>query len=118
MSGVADLRHVVVEGAATALRVSDDRYLIAYNVLGSYALARAARDRRLAVVAPRDYTLILSRAAMMRFPLFIAVWAAAIWLLPAWTVAVAFAGWLAMVAPGIRFVNGRFQHVGPDEEPA
>lgn len=60
----------------------------------------------------------MSRAAMMRFPLFIAVWAAAIWLLPAWAVAVAFAGWLAMVAPGIRFVNGRFQHVGPDEEPA
>jgi ABC-type Fe3+ transport system substrate-binding protein len=45
--------------------VAGGRYLIAYNVLGSYALARAARDRRIAVVAPHDYTLILSRAAMI-----------------------------------------------------
>lgn len=40
-------------------------YLIAYNVLGSYALARAAADPRIAVVAPEDYTLVLSRAAMI-----------------------------------------------------
>lgn len=40
-------------------------YLIAYNVLGSYAMARAATDPALGVVAPTDYTLILSRAAMI-----------------------------------------------------
>ncbi len=40
-------------------------YAIAYNVLGSYALARAAGDPNLAVVAPSDYTLVLSRAAMI-----------------------------------------------------
>ncbi len=40
-------------------------YLIAYNVLGSYALARARNDTRLGVVAPQDYTLVLSRAAMI-----------------------------------------------------
>ena len=45
--------------------VAEGRALIAYNVLGSYALARAARDPRIAVVAPSDYTLILSRAAMI-----------------------------------------------------
>lgn len=45
--------------------VAEGRYLIAYNVLGSYALARAAQDRRIAVVAPEDYTLILRRAAMI-----------------------------------------------------
>ncbi len=45
--------------------VADGRYLIAYNVLGSYALDRAAADRRIAVVAPEDYTLVLSRAAMI-----------------------------------------------------
>lgn len=45
--------------------VADGRDLIAYNVLGSYALARAARDPRIAVVAPSDYTLILARAAMI-----------------------------------------------------
>jgi ABC-type Fe3+ transport system substrate-binding protein len=45
--------------------VADGRYLIAYNVLGSYALNRVEEDPRLAVVAPEDYTLVLSRAAMI-----------------------------------------------------
>jgi ABC-type Fe3+ transport system substrate-binding protein len=45
--------------------VAAGRWLIAYNVLGSYALARAARDPRVAVVAPHDYTLVLSRAALI-----------------------------------------------------
>ncbi|SDE40240.1 ABC transporter substrate-binding protein [Limimaricola pyoseonensis] len=45
--------------------VAEGRYLVAYNVLGSYALARARRDERLGVVAPEDYTLMLSRAAMI-----------------------------------------------------
>jgi len=46
----------IVEGVARG------RYLLAYNVLGSYALARAAENPDLAVVLPRDYTLVLSRA--------------------------------------------------------
>ncbi|MDF0601716.1 extracellular solute-binding protein [Psychromarinibacter sp. C21-152] len=46
-------------------RVASGEYLIAYNVLGSYALQRARQDPRLAVLAPEDYTLILSRAAMI-----------------------------------------------------
>lgn len=45
--------------------VAEGRYLVAYNVLGSYALARAATEPRIAVVAPRDYTLLLSRAALI-----------------------------------------------------
>ena len=45
--------------------VAEGRYLIAYNILGSYALDRAAEDPRIAVVAPEDYTLVLSRAAMI-----------------------------------------------------
>jgi len=45
--------------------VAEGRYLIAYNVLGSYAMTRAADDPRIAVVAPEDYTLVLSRAAMI-----------------------------------------------------
>ncbi|RLQ89571.1 ABC transporter substrate-binding protein [Notoacmeibacter ruber] len=40
-------------------------YLVAYNVLGSYAMARAQEDERLGIVAPGDYTLILSRGAMI-----------------------------------------------------
>ncbi|MFS8039007.1 ABC transporter substrate-binding protein [Xanthobacter sp. AM11] len=45
--------------------VQDGTYLIGYNVLGSYAAARAAEDPLLGVVLPEDYTLILSRAAMI-----------------------------------------------------
>lgn len=45
--------------------VAEGRYLIAYNVLGSYALERARQDPRISVVAPEDYTLVLSRAAMV-----------------------------------------------------
>ena len=45
--------------------VAEGRYLIAYNVLGSYAVDHAARDPRIAVVAPEDYTLVLRRAAMI-----------------------------------------------------
>ena len=43
--------------------VSEGRWLIAYNVLGSYAAARPAPD--VAVVAPSDYTLVLTRAYMI-----------------------------------------------------
>jgi ABC-type Fe3+ transport system substrate-binding protein len=45
--------------------VASGRFLIAYNMLGSYALARAAEDKRIGVVAPTDYTLILARAALI-----------------------------------------------------
>lgn len=45
--------------------VADGRYLIGYNLLGSYALARAAKDDRIGIVAPSDYTLLLSRAALV-----------------------------------------------------
>jgi len=45
--------------------VASGRFLIGYNMLGSYALARAAGDRRIGVVAPSDYTLVLARAALI-----------------------------------------------------
>ena len=45
--------------------VADGTYLIAYNVLGSYALARAEENPDIAAVAPDDYTLVLSRAALI-----------------------------------------------------
>ncbi|RVV98207.1 ABC transporter substrate-binding protein [Mesobaculum littorinae] len=41
------------------------RYLIAYNIIGSYAMERARDDPRLGIVAPDDYTLMLSRGAMI-----------------------------------------------------
>lgn len=40
-------------------------YLIAYNIIGSYALDLAERDPRLGIVAPSDYTLMLARGAMI-----------------------------------------------------
>ncbi len=45
--------------------VANGNYLIAYNILGSYAFARADKDPNIAVVAPADYTLVLSRAALI-----------------------------------------------------
>jgi iron(III) transport system substrate-binding protein len=45
--------------------VASGRFLIAYNMLGSYALARAAEDPRIGITAPTDYTLILARAALI-----------------------------------------------------
>ncbi len=45
--------------------VARGQYLVAYNVLGSYALARAQDDDRIGVVAPDDYTLVLSRGALI-----------------------------------------------------
>ncbi len=45
--------------------VADGTYLIAYNVLASYALARAEENPDIAAVAPDDYTLVLSRAALI-----------------------------------------------------
>lgn len=45
--------------------VAEGRWLIAYNVLGSYALPQADKNPDLAIIAPEDYTLMLSRAALI-----------------------------------------------------
>jgi iron(III) transport system substrate-binding protein len=45
--------------------VASGRYALAYNAVGSYALDRAAHDPRLGVVLPRDYTLTMSRIALI-----------------------------------------------------
>lgn len=39
--------------------------LIGYNVLGSYARARAATGAPIGIVTPRDYTLVVSRVAVI-----------------------------------------------------
>ncbi|MHA6346994.1 ABC transporter substrate-binding protein [Roseivivax sp. CAU 1761] len=46
-------------------KVIAGEFLVAYNVLGSYALLRAAAEPALGVIAPEDYTLTLARAAMI-----------------------------------------------------
>jgi iron(III) transport system substrate-binding protein len=45
--------------------VIEGRYLIAYNVLGSYANTIAKTQSVLGIIEPQDYTLVLSRAAIL-----------------------------------------------------
>ncbi len=45
--------------------VAEGQYLIAYNVLGSYAQGYQEQDDRIGIVLPSDYTLVLSRALMI-----------------------------------------------------
>ena len=46
-------------------RIASGKDLIGYNLLGSYAMARARRDPALGIVLPRDYTLVLSRVILI-----------------------------------------------------
>jgi len=45
--------------------LEEGELLVGYNLLGSYALLRAASSPDLEIVLPRDYTLVLSRAAIL-----------------------------------------------------
>jgi two-component system sensor histidine kinase TctE len=45
--------------------IEQGEVLIAYNVLGSYAQARASGGAPIGIVQPRDYTLIMSRVAVI-----------------------------------------------------
>jgi ABC-type Fe3+ transport system substrate-binding protein len=46
-------------------KVASGDALIAYNVLGSYALARARENPDLAITIPQDYCLVMSRIAVI-----------------------------------------------------
>lgn len=46
-------------------RLSDGRLLFVYNMIGSYALERKSRDPAIDVVMPSDYTLVMSRIALI-----------------------------------------------------
>ncbi|WP_258058009.1 ABC transporter substrate-binding protein, partial [Serratia marcescens] len=46
-------------------RVSSGENLIGFNILGSYAEARAKSDPSLGIVYPKDYTLVLSRVSFI-----------------------------------------------------
>jgi iron(III) transport system substrate-binding protein len=45
--------------------IAKGRAMIGYNVLGSYALNRAASNPNIGIILPSDYTLILSRIAFI-----------------------------------------------------
>ncbi|RCS22677.1 ABC transporter substrate-binding protein [Phyllobacterium salinisoli] len=46
-------------------QVASGNFYIGYNILGSYAYAEQKRNPQLKIVLPRDYTLILSRGALI-----------------------------------------------------
>ena len=45
--------------------VAEGRALVGYNVLGSYARARAEADPRVVVVEPEDFTVVIARVAVI-----------------------------------------------------
>lgn len=46
-------------------RILSGEHLIGFNVIGSYALARQKRDPAVGIVHPRDYTLVITRIALI-----------------------------------------------------
>ena len=55
----------MTSSASMINKVASGEALIAYNVLGSYALARARENPHLAITIPRDYCLVMSRIAVI-----------------------------------------------------
>lgn len=51
--------------------------------------------------------------ALLRIPMFVAVWILALSLLPALWVGIAFSAWALWLTPHIRRINGEFQNVSP-----
>lgn len=46
-------------------RIADGRFVLGYNILGSYAAEWAARDPAVGIVLPRDYTIVMSRIGLV-----------------------------------------------------
>jgi iron(III) transport system substrate-binding protein len=53
------------ETSAMVERIASGRAYLGYNLIGSYALARARHDPAIGVVMPSDYTLVMSRIALL-----------------------------------------------------
>ncbi|SRR5579871_2484150 len=62
--GAADVR-LETSTAAMMERIGSGAALLGYNMIGSYVMARAELDPSVAVVLPRDYTLVLSRVVFI-----------------------------------------------------
>jgi iron(III) transport system substrate-binding protein len=66
VEAIAATRPVLETNTEPMLRgVAEGRLSIAYNVIGSYALERARRDPRIGVIFPQDYTIVMSRIALI-----------------------------------------------------
>ncbi|OCP10136.1 MULTISPECIES: ABC transporter substrate-binding protein [unclassified Ensifer] len=46
-------------------RVADGRFVLGYNILGSYAADWAARHPEVGIVLPKDYTVVMSRIGLV-----------------------------------------------------
>lgn len=46
-------------------RIADGRFVLGYNIVGSYAADWAARDPDIGIVLPKDYTIVMSRIGLV-----------------------------------------------------
>lgn len=46
-------------------RISSGEHLIGFDMIGSYAVQKSQRDKAIGVVEPKDYTLVMSRIALV-----------------------------------------------------
>lgn len=53
------------ETSAMIERIASGKAYLGYNLIGSYAMARARRDPSIGVVLPSDYTLVMSRTVIL-----------------------------------------------------
>ena len=51
--------------SAMVQRIVSGQYYLGYNLIGSYAMTRARRDPSIGIVLPKDYTLVMSRIALL-----------------------------------------------------
>jgi len=62
--GVAQTKVYTSTGAMLE-KITSGEHLLGFNMIGSYVLAKAKKDPSLGFVMPRDYTLIMSRIAIL-----------------------------------------------------
>ena len=62
--GIAQTRVYTSTGAMLDKIVSGE-HLLGFNMIGSYVLARAKKDPNVGFVTPKDYTLVMSRIAIL-----------------------------------------------------
>lgn len=61
----ADALDLETSTSVMVQRIASGKDYLGYNLIGSYALTRARRDPSIGVVMPSDYTLVMSRIALI-----------------------------------------------------
>lgn len=62
--GAAGVKLYSTSGAILE-RVADGRFLLGYNIVGSYAADWASRNPNVGIVLPKDYTVVMSRIGLV-----------------------------------------------------